>query len=170
MITGSIYICVAVILSLITLLVRRSEAEISSDDQSFRYSPIWAVVMLLCALSVLLLGVFLWLALTPRLQGLQLIVVMMVLTVISCYFLYGYRYIKDFEIRLNDNGLAIRYVFKSTFIPYSSIMKVVMLQGGKGEKVLELFNGNDKKLLKLSSSLSGLDSLCAGVRVRTTKQ
>ena len=170
MITGSAYICVAVILSLLTLLVRRSEGEAGSDDEIFRYSPVWAYAMIFCALAVMLLGIFLCFALRPRLQGLQVIVVIGFLIVISCCFLYGYRYIKDFEIRLNDDGLAIRYVFTNRFIPYSSIRKIVMLQGGRGEEVLELFNEKDKQLLKLSSSLSNLDSLCAGVRSRAIKQ
>jgi small-conductance mechanosensitive channel len=170
MITGGAYICVSVILSILTLLVRRSERTAGSCDEIFRYSSVWAYAMIFCAVAVMLLGVLLYLVLRPRLEGLQLEVTAGVLILISTCFLYGYRYIKYFKITLNDGGLAINYVFTRAFIPYASIRKIVMLQGGRGEEVFELFDAKDKQLLKLSSSLSNLHSLCAGVRSHAVKQ
>lgn len=172
MIVGGAYICAAILLSFLSLLARRSDekGEIGADAEFFCYSPVWTYAMLFCALIIVILGTFLCFGLRPKPKELELIIVTSILTVVLCFLLYSYRYVKDFNIRLTDDGLAIRRVFTSKLIPYHLIKKIVMLQGGRGEKAFILFDENNKQLLKLSGSLSNLDGLCAGVRLRTIKQ
>ena len=166
MLVGITYLMTSVTLALITLCIRSSDDQAMSDVDTFRYGVGWAKAMLFIA--PLPVGVFAILFILARPEPLDWRVAAVAVPpiCISGALLYGYRYVKNFCIHATDVGLTIRAAWTTRCINYNSIRKVALLHGGRGVNVLVLYGDRNKRLLRLTDSLSDLDSLCDLVRMR----
>ncbi|GLQ52512.1 hypothetical protein ACFFJT_20560 [Dyella flava] len=169
MIVGLSYLIVAIALPLIMLVMRSTSRGDSGNGDEFRYQSGWAPVMLVFSgvpvVAALVILVVMW----PNVSGIQFLIVALVAAAVSCYFVYGYRYLKDFCISADDGGIEIKTVWGAKKVGFDQIKKIVLLQGGRGEEVLEVYDASEKRVLRLTDSLNDLQGLCGLLRMRAGK-
>jgi hypothetical protein len=159
MITGIAYAATAVLLALVAVLGRTSGHEVSLSSETFRYQSGLLKVMFFCSFLPLLVN----LALITFAGSSQSIGEMIIQIIFALFFsfilLYWHLYLKKYSVEIFSDKIRINKIFnRKQVILFSSLTRINLLEGGKGEHVLCVLV-RDKELVRFSESMEDFQIL-----------
>jgi hypothetical protein len=162
--TAFIYIATSISLAILFYLTRKIVDDSSLEDDVFRY-PRSATVVLAIGL-VILAGVLVALGfLMGNLRSLRDAVLY---SLIACLVLasYGYLlwYVRSFRISFRDGIVSYGGAIKTRSFKLDEILRIVILEGGSGERVLLLYDVSNRELMKVTSQIRDFDYLVSKFR------
>ena len=153
MITGMAYVLTAILLAIVAVVGRTSGHEVSLSSETFRYQSGLLKVMFACSFLPLLVNLILITVTVPSPSVGEVIIQMLFALSFTLILLYWHLYLKTYYVEIFFDKFIINKIFnKKQVILFSSLSRINLLEGGKGEHVLCVFM-QDKELVRFSESI-----------------
>ena len=168
MFTALTYILVSISLSVLFYFGAKEHHQVREGAEVFRTQSVVAWVLLGSAPGMAIAGGFIYSTFPPgEPHGIGLFIFIAIFTSLSIAYIFFYLSAKKYYVEIDDKTIRVGGLRPERVIRFADIRKIELTQGTNNVSALYVFDGNNRRLLKVWSTIQDFMRLVYLIKQRT---